>query len=131
MMERILAKQKMQAAVEQAIGIVGTKTSLKELAEESAKIYGTPVSEQYACIIRGFYRKRHGLDEDCRRYQTQTRRDMLNDDNVSISTLREFQQFFKESSIKPDEVLQFMKMAGQKCHSMPQMFGVLEVMVNL
>lgn len=58
----------------------GDKTSVKRLINLVEEYCGHEVNYHYVVNCRRFWRQKNGINSDCRKYQTQHRRDMLSDE---------------------------------------------------
>lgn len=74
-------------AVRQALKTLADQTSLRTLVSEAFKYYTGEVEYQWhtavACTVRNKWRKEQKISRDCRTYEGQPRRNMLNDDNYT------------------------------------------------
>jgi hypothetical protein len=112
-------------AVIRALENLGTKTSLKVLAHKAELYYGAPVAIQTCCNIRSIYRNQ---GEDCRTYETQTRRDMLPDDRISVAQLQANIAHFRDGG-DPQVIVDYLEKFQE--YSTPQIVHMLKLMCDI
>lgn len=116
-------------AIRTALGVYGTRTSVETIRAHAQSLCGLHVSDALTVLVRIKYRKQRGETADCRKYGTQVRRNMLDDDKISIHQLQEMIGHFRETGIKPSSVLNVLEKF--KAHSLEQLTGTIKILAAL
>lgn len=72
-------------SVLEALEIIGCLSSIGTLKAKAEEFYGGYIHETTVYSVRGEWKKANGIEADCRSYASQPRRNMLNDDYMSLS----------------------------------------------
>lgn len=86
---------------------IGTKSSLYRLLEVSCNYLTNEANVarsgdlSVVCSVRSKFRKEKGLKEDARTYETQHRRNMLNDDKMPRDRWNKVQELLENVAIEP------------------------------
>lgn len=81
-------------AVVNALDILGDRTSLAELCKVASREYGGRISASAASKARAKWRLENNVENhDCRTYEGQPRRNMLNDAKVELPQVRRIRKF--------------------------------------
>ncbi len=96
---------------------LGVQTSLKTLAQYASLRYGRPIAENTACIHRREWCRLNGIPKaDCRTYEGQHRRNMLDDKKCSWECIKIIQQLCCKLKVSGTELATMVS----KFHSIDQ-----------
>ena len=109
-----------QEAIYKALTKIGDKTSVKALMMESKRILGDYVSYAICVSARLTWRKEQGIEADCRTYQSQKRRNMLNDKKVPPVAMTELRDYTDGSELVLRDIV-------RRFHSIDQLRNALNI----
>lgn len=107
------------AAIE--VAGLGHKSKVATLKTVAERYFGGTISYQHVVSLRLQWRRENGVDGDCRTYNTQYRRNMLQDDFVEIDQLELLQEHLDYWGIPPES---FVEIIESDFHSLENVISV-------
>jgi len=119
-------------AVYQACEELGQRTSIDELHRRAMLLYGYTFPRGTAQVYRSTYRKVKKIKNvDCRTYDGQPRRNMLNDDVATLPQVKRIKHVLGLKRVLPESLLNLLGDGKDSFHSVQQLRNAVNDLIEL